>query len=656
MYITYDTRQLSDYRECALIGGSGTDDDAHIKNQYHVHPPKRFPDQIPKSDYKPNKLVRVSDMQVISGSKVKEGYCALSYVWEQSGDIIPFDDNNNNDHGNYKRVDRGKHKLIQWNKTAKGGGGKKNSNNNTTVGSKKSMYSSKPKNVRFEDIVQKVCKDFNIRYIWYDQLCIDHQQDVGDNLEKMREIKSMHQIYKHAFGTVVLVPEFRVDDSKILRRTTTGGGAPSHLLDETLSITTKSILSESKWFKRLWTFQEALMSQNIVFVGENIHSWWYKAYAYKDMYFICNTPQQWNVSTILWYTHIRTCSNPYDRIFILANLFPDMMDTITMDYNQSFDPLLIQCYGALAKKDLSILCFGQHLEYKVIGQQRKRSSIEKNGHSSSDDENDYDVPIQQYEDILPSWTGIDGEHLQGDFTTNFQNYSIVDTSMQVTCTFITSVDDPAAITSVPFKPLTFDDLPPFQFLDQKNKSSSNNNDILSSSSLKRQELAIKIQLPESDRNSHGPKKTFIVTLSLFSSDIFSLENPKPSSLHGVSKTLCILSSIIPITNDDLFWYDCCNDDNSSNDNETTTQQQQQCINFDFNLTEETDNYSQYVILSGISFINNDPRSSYSSPPYKIFPVIKEEGDHYKAIGTCKIVNPDHLFSGCTLPEETFNIQ
>ncbi|KAI8143092.1 hypothetical protein BJV82DRAFT_713762, partial [Fennellomyces sp. T-0311] len=58
--------------------------------------------------------------------------------------------------------------------------------------------------VTFEGLIQQVCKDISIDYIWLDHMCISQ----GDQDAKMREIKQMHKIYKNARCTVALVPEF----------------------------------------------------------------------------------------------------------------------------------------------------------------------------------------------------------------------------------------------------------------------------------------------------------------------------------------------------------------------------------------------------------------------------------------------------------------
>ncbi|KAI9274712.1 hypothetical protein BDA99DRAFT_498325, partial [Phascolomyces articulosus] len=64
------------------------------------------------------------------------------------------------------------------------------------------------KYVKFEGIIQQICQQFNIKYIWYDQLCINQ----NNKEEKQHEIRNMHQIYENAYCTVALVPDYTADD------------------------------------------------------------------------------------------------------------------------------------------------------------------------------------------------------------------------------------------------------------------------------------------------------------------------------------------------------------------------------------------------------------------------------------------------------------
>ncbi|KAI9261523.1 hypothetical protein BDA99DRAFT_537913 [Phascolomyces articulosus] len=124
--------------------------------KYHRQLPKSVPDALPKPEFMPTKLVRISDMQVMDGSQVNEGYCALSYAWNQSGEIIQ-----DGVTGKYKRIDEGKHKIIQEERDNSG----KNTDNNQ-------QEQREEKYVKFEGVIQQICQQFNIKYIWYGQICI----------------------------------------------------------------------------------------------------------------------------------------------------------------------------------------------------------------------------------------------------------------------------------------------------------------------------------------------------------------------------------------------------------------------------------------------------------------------------------------------------
>ncbi|KAI9247669.1 hypothetical protein BDA99DRAFT_591784 [Phascolomyces articulosus] len=72
-------------------------------------PPITIPNDLPIPDFMPTKLVRISDMKVVDGYQVNKGYCALSYSWNQSGDIL-LDEKT----GKYVRIDEGEHKIISY--------------------------------------------------------------------------------------------------------------------------------------------------------------------------------------------------------------------------------------------------------------------------------------------------------------------------------------------------------------------------------------------------------------------------------------------------------------------------------------------------------------------------------------------------------------
>ncbi|KAI9278780.1 hypothetical protein BDA99DRAFT_567435 [Phascolomyces articulosus] len=130
MYIDYETAQYTYVPH---------PDEAKGRSNKYSQPPKKVPNDLPKPDFMPTKLVCISDMAVVDGSQVNEGYCALSYSWNQSGSFFynPF----------------------------------------------RRKYIIRPDGnceyVKFEGIIQQICQQFNIKYIWYDQLCINQ-----DNTEE----------------------------------------------------------------------------------------------------------------------------------------------------------------------------------------------------------------------------------------------------------------------------------------------------------------------------------------------------------------------------------------------------------------------------------------------------------------------------------------
>ncbi|KAI9264285.1 hypothetical protein BDA99DRAFT_537000 [Phascolomyces articulosus] len=106
---------------------------------------RRFPDVLPQPDFMPSKLVFISDMKVVNGSQAKKGHCALSYSWNQSGDMIP---------------DEANEKL--------------------------NMNESNVNHVEFKGTILRLCNDFNIKYIWFNQWCINQ----NDKEEKKRKIRT----------------------------------------------------------------------------------------------------------------------------------------------------------------------------------------------------------------------------------------------------------------------------------------------------------------------------------------------------------------------------------------------------------------------------------------------------------------------------------
>ncbi|KAI9495977.1 heterokaryon incompatibility protein-domain-containing protein [Zychaea mexicana] len=441
----------------------------------------------------PKKLVRTSDMQVVSGLQVNEGYCALSYSWNQSGDSVVDEFT-----GKEKRDDQGKHKIVYPAKKIR----------QKPRGRKRIPH--KVRLVKFEGLIQQICKDFNIKYIWYDQMCIN--QD--DMEEKREEIRHMHRIYSNAYCTVALVPELQVR-KYISKRT------------------------------------DILYSE---------------------------------------------CTKEHDRVFALANIFPEVMSKITVDYDQSLHDLLIQFYGALAEHDLSVLCF------KRRGYSRLYKSI-AGTHPTEADPNYIGFPLESHR--LPSWTGVAGEHYQmGQLKTNFQNYCINGGTLEVTCIAVTNNNRSIA------PPLVFEstDIPPIPKVKAQGVYY----------------LAIIAQLPD-----YGTKTVYLI------SERAILDK---AGIQALSKKCSLLSFLLPIKKENLCWLD-------------RAVEKDHTLVDDINLTEDiSDTSRQLVMLSEISFpVSDDFTTCY-------YPVVKKDGDHYKAIGICILDDPELLLAGYTPAKQTYRIQ
>ncbi|KAI8138781.1 hypothetical protein BJV82DRAFT_629777 [Fennellomyces sp. T-0311] len=315
------------------------------------------------SEFRPNWLVRVSDMQVVPGSSVTDPYWALSYSWNQSGEIFKTGDEK------YDRIDQGKHQIISCQTSIESIGGVERTFVDTTT--------EETRLVKFEELIKQMCHDFGIQYLWYDQMCIDQ----SDHDAKMQEIQQMHLIYKNAYCTLVLMPELKIiGKSRFGRR-----------------FANPDVIAKSEWCKRAWTLEEAYMSRDMLIVGNDVYIWSDRiatplTTATGNYMSSLKEKDKWKASTALRYAKTRTSSKAHDRVFALANIFPELKDCIAFGYDQPLLDLMVQFYGHLAQNDLSILCFGKLLV--------------------TDIDNDILSEAQWAEaDLLPSWTGAKGHHV-----------------------------------------------------------------------------------------------------------------------------------------------------------------------------------------------------------------------------------------------------
>ncbi|KAG2225292.1 hypothetical protein INT45_001516 [Circinella minor] len=456
------------------------------------------------TDFRPTRLIRTSDMTIVPGYEAINGYCAISYPWEWSGDV-EFqeikDDNNHiyQDNTTTKTTssqqqkiikDRGKHTYIAkptssldclYDFSTKKTQNKKEKNRrlrslfNMAYSTVDTNDDDEPRvrKVTFKEIIQQLCWMFEIDYIWYDQLCID-QLDLKD---KQNEIRQMHQIYGHAQFTLVMIPEMQFicphPEDDVDRRPT--GTAIQHCIQQ---------IATSKWSKRAWTFEEAVLSNRLLFVGRDVHVWsdtiistenpWSipsllythqplienSAYRKRQAIYdkmkeesndhetstplssrylesrhynmndesyvrfvqnICSiTSDTISASSALWHIHRGESTQDHDKIFALANIFPRLMDDIN-DFSYN-QPLL-----PLMTRFYDNL-IRHDLSVLCFGKE-----------ATHDDVMYYYESMDQGTKIIitPSWTGVTGSHMiqtptyPTPPTSSFARYYITDGYLMV---------------------------------------------------------------------------------------------------------------------------------------------------------------------------------------------------------------------------------
>ncbi|KAG2220651.1 hypothetical protein INT45_014081 [Circinella minor] len=682
MYITYETTQWTldptnpDLNTVKLFTSppkSATADNNNKNNNNDI----AKNDVVSKPKFMPTKLVRISDMQVILGSQVNEGYCALSYSWNQSGDIITM--NNRNNTKKNARVDRGKH-IIAENLTTFM---TSTTHNRSTLKGRitrklkqyiRRDYQGKNNNKRyvtFESIIQQICQDFNIKYLWYDQMCIN-----PNNLEeKDNETRNIYRIYNNAYYTLALVPEFCIKKEKVLniRDTMPIEADDNQLLHKKMAKlfyqTANEEISNSQWIKQLWTLVETINSKKILFIGQNAHlligddvnsnnkkihldgyiGKLLKLSVYKEKYSIPN---------ILRHLNMRTTTNDYDQVYALANLFPKIIKKSAIDSHKPCEDLMVQLYGLLAKKDVSIMLLKDYnttanykCKTKTTGSSSSLSSssrttnenktttsgsritISTSATTTTTTEAACRAPVQKYN--MPSWCGnlSNGEHLNDTIkTTLFKNYTIIGRSLKVTCTGVISTKK--YIVQGLFT-LVYNDLPPTLPEYYTNRQHAH--------------LGISIKLPSQDITKNLVLKNFSLPIVDWNK---SIDN-KNKVFNRITKYLRFLSNFMEIRKENLFWY------------VPKANQKYATINGLF-LTENDIAIAkhQHVILTGISFESNDNiyypiirkkervgNSSNSSSSSN------DNNYYYEVVGRIKMYNPGGYFlSGYPLPEQTYTIE
>ncbi|KAI9246928.1 heterokaryon incompatibility protein-domain-containing protein [Phascolomyces articulosus] len=364
------------------------------------------------SKFRPTWLVRTSDMERVPGTEATHGYCTLSYSWNYSGDIFP------GENGKYEFFDHGKHRIILKKniKKRKSEDDEKEEQEKEKGGPSSFLDHHEIKEVKFEQLIQQVCKDFDIDYIWYDKICIDQ----NDKAAKHAEIARMYKIYQNAFYTVAMIPEMSIPEEFKDTSVTWKDSWKAITSDEVVEkhdIMEKCLadIGQSQWLQRLWTLEEAIMSKYMVFVGRNAHLWnTYRVFSAANhaslgldselsetLYGLHKKRESYCANYILRHAHARSTTKEHDRAFALGNIFHDRMD-VKVDYGMALDIVLSNFYSDLIEKDLSILFFGKAREtYK-----NKIQGIHTH--------------------TLPSWTGIGGAHVSQVLTSQLKDQEMQD--------------------------------------------------------------------------------------------------------------------------------------------------------------------------------------------------------------------------------------
>ncbi|KAI7847604.1 hypothetical protein BDC45DRAFT_525583, partial [Circinella umbellata] len=262
--------------------------------------------------------------------------------------------------------------------------------------------------VTYDELLQQVCKDFQVEYVWYDKICIDQ----SDHNAKSHEIKQMNKIYRNGHYTIAMIPEVRLYN-------------PQDFEEEALGFAHKAQESviedvwDSCWYKRSWTLEEVMMARRILIVGADTNMFQHSLhttdvpttvdiFSGKLLDFEGTERNKVSVNQALAFAHFRTSTKPHDIIYALKNTFSHMFDDIEVNYSRDIRTVFDEFYRHITIADLSILCFGSINNFD--GSIRMQSTMDSYN--------------------LPSWTGTAGVHVETRATTTIHpqlEYHVDDT-------------------------------------------------------------------------------------------------------------------------------------------------------------------------------------------------------------------------------------
>ncbi|KAI0550020.1 heterokaryon incompatibility protein-domain-containing protein [Xylaria curta] len=116
-----------------------------------------------------------------------------------------------------------------------------------------------------------LCRELGERYLWVDRLCII--QD--DAQSKHSQISAMDTIYQQASFTIVALADIRQfkglpgASNRPRSRSFLSYHVVEDALDGQLNVDTSTLITESRWSSRGWTFQEQILSNRLLYISEN---------------------------------------------------------------------------------------------------------------------------------------------------------------------------------------------------------------------------------------------------------------------------------------------------------------------------------------------------------------------------------------------------